>query len=110
MSGNPTESFVVHDFLLGRSTQVVLFRIVLDAGMVGVVVGLFPERVYGVGRKAAAEFDVLAESLVRVGSVAGGVVRWRGECCVSWKRTGFRACSRSRNLGVLKILFYENME
>ena len=56
--------------------QVALFRILFDAGVVGVVVGLFPEKVYGAGRKAATGFDVPAESLVRVGLVAWGVLRF----------------------------------
>jgi len=65
---------VIDDFLSSGSSQDALMRIVLDSGAEVVGVGVLLEKVYDSGRKALAGFDVPIESLVRVSSVAGGVL------------------------------------
>jgi len=66
---------VIDDFLSSGSSQEALLRIVLDSGAKVVGVGVLLEKVYDSGRRALAGFDVPIESLVRVASVSGGVIR-----------------------------------
>ena len=70
---------VVDDFLSGGSSQEALLRIINDAGAKAVGVGVVLEKAYDVGRKALSGYDIPVESLVKIASVAGGIITLKEE-------------------------------
>lgn len=70
---------VVDDFLSGGSSQEALLRIINEAGAKAVGVGVVLEKAYDVGRKALSGYDIPVESLVKIASVAGGIITLKEE-------------------------------
>lgn len=65
---------VIDDFLSSGSSQEALLRIISDAGAHAVGVGVLIEKSYEAGRKSLSGFDIPVESLVRIASVADGIL------------------------------------
>lgn len=65
---------VIDDFLSSGASQEALLRIISDAGAKAVGVGVLIEKSYEAGRKSLSGFDIPVESLVRIASVADGII------------------------------------
>jgi xanthine phosphoribosyltransferase len=66
---------IVDDFLSSGSSQEALLRIIAEAGATPCGVAVLVEKEYEAGRKSLSGFGVKVESIVKVVSVADGVIR-----------------------------------
>jgi xanthine phosphoribosyltransferase len=73
---NPEDRvLIVDDFLSSGSSQEALLRIIAEAGATACGVAVLVEKEYEAGRKSLSGFGVKVESIVKVVSVADGVIR-----------------------------------
>ena len=65
---------VVDDFLSSGASQEALLRIISDSGAKAVGLGTLLEKSYDAGRQSLSGYDIPIESLVKIASVANGII------------------------------------